>query len=423
VELTALKAIEDYQNEFRFHFPHEHRPAGRPAKTTPLTPVLAAENAAFAVVNGWERLDYLKPTPDFAVTNGFQFDETFDLVAEEVRNVHENVGLSEINGFNRIEITGPDRHAFLDRLICGTLPRRSGRLGLTYLLNHRGMVKCEATIANLPASERGPERVWYGSAAASEFHDMDWLQAHRDPSEDVQLRSLTNDQTILLIAGPKARDVLANAARGDWSNEAFPWLSVRECFVGIAPAIVMAVSYSGEMAYEIHVPNASLYAAYLALREAGAQSGMRLFGARAIESMRLEKGYLHWKADLLTEFDPLETGLDRFVRLDKPSFLGREALLGRRASGPRKQLVSLEVAATHAPAHPGASLMHEGVVVGTVTSGAWGHRVGMNLALAFVRPKFARVGAKMMLDLCGETVEATVIPPSHYDPGPTYARA
>ena len=422
-ELTALKAIEDYQNEFRFHFPHEHRPAGRPARTTPLTPVLAAEGAAFTVVNGWERMDYVKPTPDFRPSLSFNFDEAFDLVGAEVGNVQQNVGLCEVNGFNRIEITGADRHAFLERLVCGTVPRRDGRVGLAYLLNRHGCIKAEATLANIPAGDRGPARVWYGSAAASERHDMDWLTAHLAPGEDVQLRSLTQDQTILVLAGPKARDVLSACARGDWSPAAFPWLSVREGFIGFAPATILGVSFSGELAYEIHVPNASLHAAYLALREAGAAHGLKLFGARAVDSMRMEMGFLHWKMDLMTEFDPFETGLDRFVKLDKGPFLGREALIKRQAAGPRRCLVALQIEAIHAPAYGGASLMQAGRVVGTVTSGEWGHRTGMNLAYAFVLPKVAAHGSRMQLDLCGPLVDAEVIAPCPYDPSHSRMRS
>ena len=414
-ELTALKAIEDYQNEFRFHFPNEHRPAGRPMKTTPLTPVLAAEGAAFTVINGWERAEYFKPSPDFEVTHGFYFDEAFDVVAEEVRAVQTGVGLAEVNGFNRIEITGPDTHAFLDHVVCGRVPRAAGKVGLGYLLNHHGCIKAEATIANIPG---GP--VWYGSAAASEWHDMDWLRAHAD-GFDVSFRSLTNDWTILILAGPKARDVLSAASRGDWSAAAFPWLSVRRAFVGIAPAVVMSVSFSGELAYEIHVPNNQLYATYLALRAAGDPMGLRLFGARAINAMRMEKGYLHWKADVITEFDPFETGLDRFVTLAKP-FVGKAALEERRAKGPTRLLVSLQVANQKAPAHPGASLMRDGAVVGTVTSGAWGHRVGMNLAYAFVRPDLAVEGTELTLDLLGAMVPARVITPGPYDPDTTRPR-
>ncbi|MFT5743212.1 MAG: dimethylglycine dehydrogenase [Paracoccaceae bacterium] len=416
VELTALKSIEDYQNEFRFHFPHEHRPAGRPAKTTPLTPILAALGAEFTVVNGWERVDYIKPTPDFHPSLSFNFDEAFDVIGAEVRNVAENVGLTEVNGFNRIEITGGDRHTFLDRMFCGTVTKRDGRVGLGYLLNHHGCVKGEATIANLPASDRGRARIWYGSAAASEIHDLDWLSQHLQPHEDVQLRSLTNDQTILVLAGPKARAVLSDCSRGDWSAAAFPWLSVRECFIGFAPAIVMGVSFSGELAYEIHVPNASLYAAYLALRKAGEAHGLELFGARAVDSMRLEKGFLHWKADLLTEFDPFETGLSRFVKLDKGDFIGKDALLKRQANGPLKQLMTLKIDARHAPTHAGASLMQGDTVVGTISSAGWGHRLGLNLAYAFIDPPLAHVGHRLQLDMYGDLVAAEVIAPSPYDP-------
>ena len=416
VELTALKAIEDYQNEFRFHFPHEHRPAGRNAKTTPLTPIMVTAGAEFTVVNGWERVAYIKPTPDFHPTLGFRFDEAFDVIGGEVKNVQENVGICEVSGFNRFEIIGNDRHSFLDRMFCGTVTKKPKRLGLGYLLNHQGMVKGEATVANIPASDRGPDRIWYGSAAAAEFHDMDWLRAHLGPDEDVQIRSLTNDQTILVLAGPKARDVLSACSRADWSRTAFPWLSVRECYIGFVPATVLGVSFSGELAYEIHVPNNAIYAAYTALCKAGEANGLKLFGARAVESMRIEKGFLHWKADLLTEFDPFETGLDRFVKMEKPYFMGKAALEKRVASGPRKKLVKVQIHCTHAPAQGGSSMKLDGNVIGTITSGDWGHRTGMNLAYGFVNPESAGEGTKLTVDVIGQPVPATVIPSVPYDP-------
>ena len=309
-------------------------------------------------------------------------------MAAEIAAVRDRVGLAEVNGFNRIELTGRDVHAFLDRMICGRVPMRPGRVGLCYLLNRHGMVKCEATIANLPDG-----RVWYGSAAASEWHDRDWLLHNIRSDEDVHVRSLTNEWTILVLAGPRARDVLSSVSRADWSREAFPWLSVREAFIGIAPAVVMGVSFSGELAYEIHVPTHQIHAAYQALRAAGSEHGMVLFGARAVEAMRLEKGFLHWKSDLLTEFDPFETGLDRFVNMNK-DFLGKNALAKRIVDGSRRKLVTLQVDTDRAPAHGGASVMMDIRVVGTVTSGEWGHRVGKNLAYAFVEPEVFRRGCK-----------------------------
>ena len=418
VELTALKAVEDYQNEFRFHFPHEHRPAGRPVKTTPLTAVLEGEGAAFAVVNGWERVDYIKPAPDFTETHAFHFTEVFDVVAGEVAAVQTGVGLTEVSGFNRFELTGRDVHGFLDRMICGRLNRREGRVGLAYLLNTHGCLKSEATIANLPGG-----RVWYGSAAASEGHDHDWLAGHLRPGEEVTITSLTDTHTILVLAGPRSRAVMQAVSRADWSAQAFPWLGVRECFIGIAPAVVMGVSFSGELAYEIHVPNPQLRAAYDALRAAGQAHGLKLFGARAVDAMRLEKGYLHWKADIITEHDPFETGLGRFVDMAKPEFTGKAALEKRLAEGPERILVTLDVASREAPAHAGASVMKDGKVVGCVTSGDWGHRVGINLAYAFVEPALADLGSEMTIDICGRPTPARVISSCPYDPDYVRIRA
>lgn len=415
VELCTLKAIEDYQNEFRFHLPHEHRPAGRPMKTTPLTPILAAEGAAFGVVNGWERVAYIKPTPDFHETHSFRFNETFAVVAEEVRAVQTAVGLTEVNGFNRFEISGQGAMDWLDTMFCGRMTRKVGKVGLGYLLNHQGNIKGEATLAHLDA-----DTIWYGSAAASEVHDMDWLTAHMPKDGSVSIRSLTNEHTILVLAGPKAREVLSAAARGDWSAQAFPWLSVRRAFVGIAPAVVMSVSFSGELAYEIHVPNAQLYAAYLALRQAGHAHGLRLFGSYAVESMRLEKGYRHWKADLVTEFTPHESGLSRFVQMGKSAFIGKAAL---EQSVPRRAFVSLVLNCTHAPAHGGDSIMAGDRVVGTVTSTGWGHRVGKNLAMGFVEPAFAAIGTKLHVEVIGEAVAAEVVPECLYDSENSRVRA
>ncbi|MBX2855407.1 MAG: FAD-dependent oxidoreductase, partial [Rhodobacteraceae bacterium] len=208
----------------------------------------------------------------------------------------------------------------------------------------------------------------------------------------------------------------------DWSAAGFPWLSVRECFIGIAPATVLGVSFSGELAYEIHIPNASLYAAYLALREAGVAHGMKLFGARAVEAMRMEKGYLHWKSDLLTEFDPFETALHRFVKVTKADFIGKAALEARQGLQ-KKALVTLDVATTRAAAHGGASVYDGDALIGTVTSGDWGHRTGLNLAYAFVDVDKSGVGTALQIDVTGEVVAAKVIEPSPYDPAGERYRA
>jgi dimethylglycine dehydrogenase len=210
--------------------------------------------------------------------------------------------------------------------------------------------------------------------------------------------------------------VLSRVSREDWSAGAFPWLSVREAFIGIVPAVVMSVSFSGELAFEIHVPNNQLYSAYLALRKAGNEFDMILFGSHAVESMRLEKGYRHWKADLITEFNPFESNLDRFVKMGKPDFIGKNSLEEMIANGPRQSFVSMIVDCTQAAAHPGASVLMEDKVVGTVTSGDWGHRINKNIAMAFVDPEYSKLGTELRLNILGKEYTAVVVSPDLYQP-------
>jgi dimethylglycine dehydrogenase len=173
----------------------------------------------------------------------------------------------------------------------------------------------------------------------------------------------------------------------------------------------MSVSFSGELAYELHVPNASLLLVHELIMSAGADEGISYFGLRAVESMRLEKGYLHWKADIITEFNPFETGLDRFVKTDK-DFIGKDALIKMQSEGHRRNLVCLEIDSKTAPAHPGDSIVRDGEVVGTVTSCGWGHRVGKNIAYAFLDPA---ADTNLSVFMLGEEVPASICEMGLYD--------
>lgn len=178
----------------------------------------------------------------------------------------------------------------------------------------------------------------------------------------------------------------------------------------------MSVSFSGELAWELHIPMEQAHAAYLALTEAGAAYGLAHFGLHATESMRIEKGFRHWKADLITEYDPYESGLARFVTIGKPGFPGKAALEAKRGAVMRRRFVTLRIESDMAPAHAGDSLMAGDRVVGTVTSAAWGHRVGENLAMAFVEPDHAAEGGMLEALVLGERLPATIVAPCRYDP-------
>ncbi len=416
-EHTCLKAIEDYQNEFHYHMPHEHRPASRLARTTPLYPVLDHLNCAWGVVNGWERALFFKPDADFVDEHSYRFTPTRDIVAKEVEHLQRNVSIMEVSGFNRYEISGEGVEAFLDRMTCGKIPAEVGKLSLCYLLTEKGNILTEATLAKL-----SDKRYWYGSAAAAEWHDRDWLNQHKPDS--ITITEMASSHTILVVAGPKSRELLQSVSpRCDWSKQAFPWLQARSMFIGHAEVIAMSVSFSGELAYELHIPNEQLYLVWTILNEAGQAFESGYFGLYATESMRLEKGYRHWKADLIVEHNPMESRLERFVNLDKEDFIGKQALLEQIDRGPRKLFVSMTVDCEIAPAHSGDPVFAGDNQVGSVTSGGYGFRTGKNIAYAFVDPDQAETGNQLSIGILGERFSALVIEPILYDPANELVRS
>ena len=408
-EHTCLKAIEDYQNEFHYHMPHEHRPASRLARTTPLYAVLDQMNCAWGVVNGWERALFFKPDASFIDEHSYRFTPTKDIIAKEVEHLQQHVSIMEVSGFNRYEISGEGVEAFLDRMTCGKIPTRIGKLGLCYLLSEKGNILSEATLVKL-----APDRYLYGSAAAAEWHDRDWLNRHRPDS--VSITEMAATHTILVVAGPKSRELLQSVSpRCDWSKNAFPWLQARSMFIGHAEVIAMSVSFSGELAYELHIPNEQLYLVWSILNSAGKTYYLGYFGLYATESMRLEKGYRHWKADLIVEHNPMESCLERFVDLQKADFIGKAALLEQLERGPRKLFVHMTVDCDIAAAHAGDPVFAGDKQVGSITSGGYGFRTAKNIAYAFVEPDQAEIGNTLSIGILGERYAATVVKPVLYD--------
>ncbi len=415
-EHTCLKAIEDYQNEFHYHLPHEHRPTARLARTTPLYATLDQMNTAWGVVNGWERALFFKPSPSFIDEPSYRFTPTKDIVAKEVSNLRQNVGLMEVSGFNRFEIKGEGATVFLDQLVCGKIPKKVGKVSLCYLLNEKGHILSEATIAKL-----GDEHYWYGSAAASEWHDLDWLNRYKP--DGVHLTEMMGSHTILVLAGPKSRELLQYLCpHCDFSKHAFPWMSVRTLALGHAKVTAMSVSFSGELAYELHIPNEQLYLSWKIINDAGLSFNLSHFGLYAIESMRMEKGYRHWKADLLYEHNPMESALDRFVSLTKSDFVGKQALLDEIQRGPDKLFVCLAIDCEVASAHSGDAVYLNDKLVGSITSGGYGHRVRKNIAFAFIDPSFAVHGTLLEAEILGDKYNAIVSAPCLYDPENTLVR-
>ena len=400
-----------YARRFVMSYPNEELPAGRPLKTTPCYDAFAAAGARFTVNWGLEVPLYFAPSPDFHENETLGRSNAEPIVAEEVAAVRTASGAYEIAQYARYEVTGPGAGAWLDRLLAGRLPA-TGRIRLTPMLSDAGRLMGDLTVTRL-----ADERFWLtGSYYLQDWHGR-WFDRHR-PASGVTIRNLTDDVMGFSVSGPASRAVLAGLVRAevDVSGPAFPFLTVRELAVAGLDAVVGRIALTGELGYEIVVPTERHRALYDALHEAGADHGLRDIGDRAVDSLRLEKGYGIWSAEFRQDVTPGMSGLDRFVAFDKGDFIGRAAALRERTDGPARRLVLLAVDAPDADAAKDDGIWADGRLVGLVTSGAYGHHVAMSLALAYVDIDVIEDTAGLQVAVVGDLRPARILPEIPYDP-------
>jgi dimethylglycine dehydrogenase len=428
------KNEEAYAKVFSVHYPNEERVAARPLRQTPCYDRMKALGAVFGSVYGWERPNFFVPKgyslnerdlakPDVLLNENhpagerplekwsFRRSNDFEFVGAECRNVHENVGLQDMSAFAKFEVSGPNAERWLDSILTNKIPKAIGRVSLTYLLTKRGGVRAEFTL-----TRTGPEAFYLVSAGALETHDFDSLRKLLPSEDGVRIDKVTTQYGVLVLAGPRSREVLAKVADIDLSNAAFPWLTARPLSVGAAGVRAMRVNFVGELGYEFHHPIEMQNYVFDALMAAGAEFGIKPFGIRAMDSLRLEKSYKLVGRELSIEYAAFESELQRFVDLKKGDFLGREALLAWREKGLANRLVTLEVHEVRdADARGSEPVLRNGVSVGRTTSGGYGWRTGKSLALAMVKPEFATLGQELEIRILGEPHRATVIDDSPYD--------
>ncbi len=410
---TTAKAIEVYQNEYAPAFPNEEKPAGRPLQTSPLYETLKAKGAHFGARSGWERAIFFDPAHTVAEhTLSFRRSKSWlDVVGAEVKAVREAVGILDLPGFTKFEVSGPGAAAYLDRLSCSRLPNL-GRVSLAYVLTEQGKLLSEFTI-----TRTAPDAFNLIGAAISEWHDLDVLQSGLPADGSVTIDNVSAAIGSLIIAGPRARDVLARITEADLSNAAFPWLSAKRIVVAGCEVFAMRVNYVGELGWELHAPMAELPGIYAAAWAAGAAFGMRDFGLYAMESLRLDKCYRGWKSDLETGFTAHEASLERFVSLQKPVFQGRDAVAAEVARGIARRFVPLTLDDDGDADVPFcAPIFHGGVNAGIVTSGGWSFTLNKSIALAYVRADLAAPGTKVDIEIFGQNRAATVGSEPLFDP-------
>ncbi len=404
------KSIDDYQQMYVVHLPGEFRDAGRPVKTTPIYGRLKDKGAVYAEASGWERPKWFAPQ-GVEEKYGYRRSNWFEWVAEECRAVRQRVGVLDLTSFAKYDVTGRDAESFLDRLFANRMPRRVGRVVLAHMLTEDGMIESEATITRL-----AEHRFYILSGAVAELHDLDLLaQAKRD-GEEVTIDNVTADYGVLVVSGPRARDVLAKLTDADLGNDAFPWLTGKEIDVAGVPTRALRVSYVGELGWELHHPIAEMARLYDAVWTAGEAFGIADFGVYAMNCLRMEKGYRGWGAELTNEITMIEADMERFVNYDKGEFVGRAALLKRKQEGVAMSLVYLTVEADDAEAMGNEPVLVGDRVVGVTTSGGYGHAVGKSLAFAYVEPALAAPGSELEIVILGESRRATVVAEPLYDP-------
>jgi dimethylglycine dehydrogenase len=398
-----------YARRFVMAFPNEELSAGRPLKTTPCYEDFLAANAWFTVNFGLEVPLYFAPSADFAENETLDRSNAEPIVAEEVAAVREAAGAYEIAQYARYEVRGPGAQAWLDRLVAGRIPS-VGRIRLTPMLNPAGRLMGDLTVARID-----DDRFWLtGSYYLQPWH-MRWFHQHA-PGDGVTIENITEDHMGFSVSGPAAREIVAKLTREDLATEAFPFLGVREMEVGRARAVVGRISLTGELGYEIVVRRDAHRTLWSELQDAGASASLRPIGDRAVDSLRLEKGYGIWSAEFRQENTPREAGLERFVAFDKGDFVGREAALRDREAASARRLVLLSVDAEKADAAQDDGVWVGDRLVGLVTSGAFGHHVGMSLALAYVDADVLDAGDDLTVYVVGIARGARVLPEIPYDP-------
>jgi len=406
---TRIKVTENYQRRFAISHPNEELPAGRPLRTTPAYGIWKELNAVFGSGYGLEHVNYFAlPGDEKYETPSFRRSNAHTAVGEECRAVRTAVGINEIHNFGKYEITGPGAEDWLNHLLANRMPA-VGKIALSPMLNPSGKLIGDLTISRL-ADETFQV---VGSFSAQAYH-MRWFLQHL-PDEGVIIRNISLDRIGFQIAGPRAQELLSRVTRSDVTTAAFPFLSVRQMDVGQAPAIVCRISYTGDLGYEIYVPADYQTTLYEALAEAGKDLGLRPFGMRAMMSLRLEKGFGSWLREYKPDYTPAETGLDRFVRFQKPDFIGRDAAVAQRDTPPDRQLVTMIVDADDADVHADEPIWRDDKVVGFVTSGGYAHFSEKSVALGFVPTDMIADGAEFKIEILGDMHTATIISTPLFD--------
>lgn len=396
--------------------PGEERDGGRKRRTSTLYDTLVEKGAVHTEAAAWER-------PKWFSLDGreeeliFRRNNIFDVVGEEARACRERVGIIDLSSFAKFDVTGADAEAHLNAVTTNKIATRAGGITLTHMLGENGMIRGEATVTRL-----ADDRYYVLTGAAAQHRDLDHLTQNIPDGADVTVTDVTDDYGILVVAGPKSRDTLSGLTEADLTNDGFKWLTGQEISVAGIPLRALRVNYVGELGWELHCPMDRLVELYHAIWAAGEAHGIADVGAYAVNALRMEKAYKGWGTELTNEITMIEADMERFVKYEKDSFMGKAATLQRKQDGIALKCVYCELDADDSDAHGGEPVLDGDKVIGITTSGGYGYTVGKSLLFAYVEPEYAEPGKTFTVDILADARTATVLAGPVWDPAAERSR-
>ena len=412
-DYIAAKSIEDYEWMFQVHPPGIEHNANRPVRTSGLYKKLKDKRAIHTQAYGWEQPKWFVPEDQpFEDHIGWRRPGWWPAVREECRAARENVGVMDLTAFAKYEFTGADAESYLNRLTTGRIPKGQGRIALNYVLNDNARIETECTITKLD------ENRYYGiTGPMGESRDYDWFVQHINDGEDVTVTDLSTVNGVIVVVGPKARDLVSQCTDADMSGEAFPFLTGQHITIAGVEVLALRVGFTGSLGWELHLPIDQMEAVYDALWDAEATGsfGLKDFGGYALNSLRMEKAYLT-RFELTHDIGPRQAGVDFFVKMDKDDFIGK-ARVDDAPTGNAWRLVYLDVDADDADCVGGEGVFTaDGTAIGLTTSGGYGFTVEKSLAFAYVDAAHAEPGTELSVLILGESRTARVLDGPVFDP-------
>ncbi|MGH2995844.1 MAG: GcvT family protein [Gaiellaceae bacterium] len=421
-EYTLARTLEIYSTYYDVKYPGHERQAGRPLRLSPTYSRLRELGAAFGEKSGWERANWFEPNADRGDESlrprGWAGRLWSPAIGAEHRACRETAALFDETSFAKIDVLGPGAAEFLERLSDNRVARDVGAVTYTQMLNRRGGIECDFTVTRL-AEDRF--RIVTGTAFGQ--HDLAWIRSHAPGDGSVAVEDVTSRFACLGLWGPAAREVLQPLTTADLFGDAFPYMRARELSVGPVPCLALRVTYVGELGWELYCPTEFGLRLWDAIWEAGREHGLLAGGYKAIDSLRLEKGYRVWGADITPDENPYEAGLGFAVKLDKGDFIGREALLEVGESPPERALACLVLEDPRSVALGSEPVRIGGETVGRVTSGGYGYTVERSIAYAYVPAEAAAPGTAVEVEIFGAWVPGEIAEEPLFDPQGVRIRA